>query len=166
MSARTAYEYHLRNWSDIQEHLPRLFEAAKGQCLEIGTRSGVSTSALLAGVEEHGGHVYSIDINDCSSVFFGHPQWEFVQSDTQTQSPFLVALCAKPDVLFVDGDHTFQGALSDLMNFGTGAKVIFVHDTDCPDTFPGVRKAVETFCEETKRSVIYHHGSYGMAEIR
>lgn len=166
MSARPKYEYHLRNWSDIQDHLPRLFEAAKGNCLEIGVRSGVSTSALLAGVEEHGGHLTSIDVNDCSGVFAGHPQWKFYQNDTIKDVVFLDVMCRKPDVLFVDGDHTYEGALSDLFNFGSEAKLIFVHDTDCPNTYPGVRQAVEKFCEETKRKFIYHHGSYGMAEIK
>jgi hypothetical protein len=78
LSARNAYEYHLKNWSDIQDHLPRLYEAAKGNCMEIGVRSGVSTSALLAGIEAHGGHLYSFDINHCD-VFHGHPQWTFTK---------------------------------------------------------------------------------------
>ncbi len=68
------------------------------------------------------------------------------------------------EVLFVDGDHTYFGALTDLQTFGWKAKKIFVHDTDAPD-YPGVRKAVDKFCEETKRKVTYHSGSYGMAEI-
>jgi predicted O-methyltransferase YrrM len=38
--------------------------------MEIGVRSGVSTSALLAGIEEHGGKLYSFDINNCD-VFRG-----------------------------------------------------------------------------------------------
>lgn len=162
MSARPKYEYHLRNWSDMQDHLPRLFEAARGECVEIGVRSGVSTSALLAGVEEHGGHVSSFDIDNCRP-FQGHPQWSFFQVNSQTVDPVLYP---EIELLLVDGDHTYEGALADLQMWGGKAKLIFVHDTDCPDTFPGVRKAVEQFCEETKRKVIYHSGSYGMAEIR
>jgi hypothetical protein len=44
------------------------------------------------------------------------------------------------------------------------AKRIFVHGTNAPN-FPGVRKAVEEFVKETGRKLIYHSGSYGMAEI-
>ena len=163
MSAKAAYQYNLRNWSDIQAHLPRLYEAAKGECLEIGVRSGVSTSALLAGLEEHGGHLYSLDINDCP-VFAGHPQWTFIRGNSVIAD--LTPNIPKFDLVFVDGDHTRFGAQMDLDTYGRKGTVVMVHDTDCPDTFPGVREAVENFVKETGRSVIWHHGSYGMAEIR
>jgi hypothetical protein len=44
------------------------------------------------------------------------------------------------------------------------AKRIFVHDMDALN-LPGVRNAVEGFVNETGRKMIYHFGSYGMAEI-
>lgn len=71
----------------------------------------------------------------------------------------------KLSLLFVDGDHTYEGALSDLKTFGVMADRILIHDTDAPD-FPGVRQAVEDFVKETGRKVHYHPGSYGMAEIQ
>jgi hypothetical protein len=163
LSAKPKYEYHLTHWSDIQEHLPRLYKWAKGNVLEIGVRSGVSTSALLAGVEEHGGHVYSVDINDCQ-VFAGHPQWDFFRMDTVRGGENSKLLAQDYDILFVDGDHTYEGALSDLNTFGPRAKHIFVHDTEAQE-FPGVRKAVEEYVKQAKRKVTYHSGSFGMAEI-
>jgi hypothetical protein len=164
LSARTKYEYHLKEWSDIQGHLPKLFEAAHGNCLEIGTRTGLSTSALLAGIEEMGGHLWSVDINDCP-VFVGHPNWTFVHADSIKDVDFLKNILPESlDVLFVDGDHTYEGALADLNNFGPMAKLIFVHDTQAPD-YPGVRKAVDEYCIKADRKVIYHEGSFGMAEI-
>ena len=164
MSAKNAYEYNLSRWSDIQAHLPRLYAAAKGNCLEIGVRTGVSTSALLAGIEDHGGHLTSLDIEACH-VFTGHPAWTFFQADTVKNIAALKELTHKDwDILFVDGDHSFEGALSDLSHFGEKAKRIFVHDTDAPD-FPGVKQAVEEFVKQAKRKVTYHSGSYGMAEI-
>jgi hypothetical protein len=164
LSARPAYEFHLHQWSDIQAHLPRLFKAAKGNCLEIGVRFGISTSALLAGIEEHGGHLTSVDINECK-IFEGHPQWTFVKADTQNFTEDLKHYLRDFDLLFVDGDHTYEGALSDLQAFGPHAKRIFVHDTSAPD-YPGVRRAVDTFCAQMNRKVKYHEGSYGMAEIQ
>lgn len=163
MSARPKYEYHLGHWSDIQDHLPRLYAAAKGDCLEIGVRSGVSTSALLAGIEERGGHLYSIDINDCR-IFEGHPCWTFHNVNSQMVN-VLPSQIEKLDLLFVDGDHTYEGALADLHNYGPKAKRIFVHDTDAPD-FPGVRQAVDEFVKKSGRKVTYHPGSFGMAEIQ
>ena len=68
------------------------------------------------------------------------------------------------DAIFVDGDHSLSGALSDLRNYGPRAARILVHDTDAPD-FPGVRQAVDEFLQETKRRVTYYNGSFGMAEI-
>jgi len=165
LSARAKYEYHLANWSDIQEHLPRLYDAARGNVLEIGVRSGCSTSALLAGIEEHGGHLWSVDINDCP-VFAGHPNWTFRRADTLKDADAIKReLPESLDVLFVDGDHTYQGAMSDLINFGDIAKLIFVHDTEAPD-FPDVRKAVMEYASQYKRNVIFHPGSFGMAEMQ
>ena len=164
MSARPSYEYWLVNWSDIQNHLSLLFKNSHGDCLEIGTRRGVSTAAILAGVEQKGGHLWSVDINDCR-IFEGHKDWTFIQADSLKQVEKINAsVPAKLDVLFVDGDHSFEGALSDLDHFGTRAKKIFVHDTDAPD-FPGVRDAVLKFCASRHRMVKFHSGSYGMAEI-
>jgi len=164
LSAKPAYEFHLQNWSDIRDHLPRLYAAAKGNCLEIGVRSGCSTSALLAGIEEHGGHLTSVDLNECR-IFEGHPNWTFIQADSVKDATLKETLNGAYDLLFVDGDHTFEGALSDLQSFGTHAKRIFVHDTDAPE-FPGVRRAVDCFCSQMNRTVTYHSGSYGMAEIQ
>ena len=133
--------------------------------MEIGVREGISTSAILAGIEENGGHLWSFDINDCR-VFDGHPDWTFTQANTIADSAKVrAAIPSDIQMLFVDGDHSYEGALSDLENFGPLARRIFVHDTDCPDTYPGVRKAVEEFISKSGRSVRWHSGSYGMAEI-
>lgn len=160
MSAREAYDKNLTQWSDVQAHLPLLYESAKGNCVEIGVREGMSTSALLAGIEEHGGHLWSIDINDCQ-VFAGHPRWTFIHADSKHVKP----PCREIDVLFVDGDHSYDGAFSDLQMFGPLAKRIFVHDTEAPN-YPDVKRAVEDFVRVDKRAVFYHLKSFGMAEIQ
>jgi hypothetical protein len=163
LSAKPKYDYHLTHWSDIQDHLPRLRSAAHGNCMEIGVRSGCSTSALLAGIEERGGHLWSVDINDCP-VFAGHPDWTFYRADSIKDEAVKTLLAKDYEVLFVDGDHSYEGALSDLQAFGPRSKRIFVHDTEAPD-YPGVRKAVEEFVKQANRQVTYWPGSYGMAEI-
>ena len=60
----------------------RCTTAARGNVLELGVRAGVSTAALLAGVSDHGGHVWSVDRDDCAPVFAGHPHWTFIQGDS------------------------------------------------------------------------------------
>lgn len=162
MIPREVYERYQTEWSDIQGHLPWLREHARGNVLEIGTRTGISTAALLLGVEEHGGHVWSIDVDSCGHLYAGHPQWTFVQVDSKGWQ-FGAAL----DLLLIDGDHSLEGCLSDLQKYGPQARVIACHDSECPYTWPGVRKAIEQFLEERpERSVIWHYESYGLAEIR
>lgn len=108
--------------------------------------------------------MWSVDVNDCR-VFEGHPNWTFAQANSIKDAADIKNILPESlDVLFVDGDHTYEGALSDLANFGAMAKRIFVHDTSAPD-FPGVRRAVEEYVKLSSRTVIYHEGSYGMAEI-
>ena len=161
-TGREVYEWETapEQWSDIKEHLPRLREVARGQVLEIGTRDGVSTGALLAGVEEHGGHVTSLDIVDCSRLFAGHPQWTFVRADSKLFPPMGVEL------LFIDGDHSFRGVLGDLERFAPHAQHVLLHDTDAAD-WPGVREAVEMFTSmRPEWEVTYREGSYGMGELR
>ena len=162
------YNHYQTEWSDIRDHLPRLRAAARGNVLEIGARAGISTAALLLGVEEKGGHVWSVDIDDCSRLFDGHPQWTFIQSDSRNvkSCAFGTEVMPEFDLLFVDGDHTFEGCLDDLINYGPSSKVIMVHDTDCADTYPGVRKAVEKFLAlHPERKIEWRHESFGMAVI-
>jgi len=132
--------------------------------MEIGVRDGVSTAALLMGLEDHGGHLISIDIADCRR--FEHAQWSFHQLDSMKDHEVVkLLLPEKLDLLFIDGDHEYESVISDLRNYGPRADIILLHDTDIPDVFPGVRRAVEKFCEETERPVTFYLGSHGMAEI-
>lgn len=175
MAALERYQYWLEHWSDVQTHLPTLFEAACGNVLELGVRAGVSTSALLAGVEAHGGHVWSVDRDDCSPVFAGHPQWTFIQADSldsatieggvwQGSAP--VALPEYYDLLFIDTEHTEERTIAELRTWGPRAKLIMLHDTDDSSTYPGVRNAMAAYCEDTGRKATFHEGSYGLGVIR
>jgi predicted O-methyltransferase YrrM len=98
---------------DMKDFLPLLRGLAQGRMLEIGVRDGASTSALLLGLEDRDpeGKLYSIDIQDCSSLW-SHPQWNFIQGDSKAQvfeSHFF-------SLAFIDGDHSREGFLADLMN--------------------------------------------------
>jgi predicted O-methyltransferase YrrM len=56
---------------------------------------------------------------------------------------------AELDVVFVDGDHSAEGAAADLAQWATRTAVggtIFVHDVT--PRFPGVMQAVEAFADE------------------
>lgn len=165
MTATERYHYWLNHWSDVQTHLPTLFEAARGNVLELGVRAGVSTAALLAGVEAHGGHVWSVDRDDCSPVFAGHPQWTFVQADSLDD----LDVPGELDLLFVDTEHTEERTIAELWTWGplvAPGGVILLHDTDDGSTYPGVRNAIEAYCKDTGLTPEYHEGSYGLGVIR
>lgn len=168
ISARPVYEKWLREWSDIHDHLPRLHEHAKGNCLEIGVRGGVSTSALLAGLEVHGGHLMSIDIDECgeaNALLGEHPLWTFYRLDSRRDAAHIKSMLPVGlSLLVVDGDHSYAGVLMDLLNYGERADRILLHDTEAAE-WPEVRYAVESYVAETERPVVWHMGSYGMAEI-
>jgi len=157
-------------WSDVQTHLPRLFAHSHGTVLELGVRAGVSTAALLAGVEVVGGTVWSVDRDDCSPLFAGNPQWRFVQADSLDERALDAAgLPASLDLLFIDTEHTADRTARELALWGTRVRcggVIYLHDTDDPATMPGVRDAMEAYCRERGIVPIYHAGSYGLGEIR
>lgn len=160
------YDYNCKHWSDIQDHLPLLKAAAVGNVMEIGVRAGMSTTALLAGLEEKGGHLWSVDLDDCSHRFKNHPQWTFIRSDSILESDYLKSQVPNDlQLLFVDGDHSYRGCMADLENFAPRAKRVFIHDCDCPDTFPGVRKAVEEYAAKHGRKCSFLAGSYGMGVI-
>ena len=153
--------------SDIQHHLPLLYSLARGNVVELGTRTGVSTAALLAGVEDHAGWVLSIDVDDCSELFKGHPQWEFMRGDS-TDTGVAMAAYAKGAPFYlalIDTLHTTEQVSVELdlwwPHIAPGG-TICVHDTE---TFPGVRRAITEFCDARGWSVTYVLPCNGMAVI-
>jgi len=85
------YQQVLLMWSDVQAHLPRLYAAAKGIVVELGVRAGISTTALLAGVEAHQGELWSVDRNCGCGALFHHPQWRFICADSLEAAAFEAA---------------------------------------------------------------------------
>jgi hypothetical protein len=144
------YYGELSRDSDIRHHLPLLHSLARGNVIELGTRGGASTVALLAGIERRGGQVLSVDIDDCSPVATGHPAWAFLRGDStdvRTAQAALDAGYAPADLLLIDTLHTRPHVLAELQQWEPlvrGGGIICVHDIV---TFPGVRVAIETYLE-------------------
>jgi len=118
--------------SDIHEHLQFMhdvcIEVDAQTVVELGVRSGVSTSAFLAAMEHTGGVVWSCDINQprVDPIIRDHPQWEFVWGDD------LQLACDAPDadVVFIDTSHAYLQTLAELNAFsGKARSVILLHDT-------------------------------------
>jgi len=116
-------------FADIYEHMPVLREYA-GYCshvTEIGTRTGNSTTAFLAGLSANGGtlHSYDRDPQNFTPPEIPGVAWKFTKVNTHTHEFQPV----ETDLLFVDGDHTYGGVMLDLRVANLARKWVILHDT-------------------------------------
>lgn len=126
--------------NDIKDEMPVLHQRAMAyplvQVLEIGVRSGQSTSAFLAACARSmgGGHLWSVDMAEpeVPEHWYDCGYWTFCRSMSQDVVPELLGWPTSYQVLFIDGDHTRAGALADLRRFVpyvAPGGVVLVHDT-------------------------------------
>jgi len=130
--------------------------------LEIGRAYGWSTAIIFGALEDsNSGHLYSIDIKN-----YIHADIEALVSPRTTlitaDSCHLLDLTQlnknKFQVIFIDGDHSFQATKNDLENsyqLTDKESWILVHDID----IPAVENAVRSWC--TTKSDIINCGTYG-----
>jgi cephalosporin hydroxylase len=156
--------------SDIHDHLGLIFaEAVAAQprlIVELGTRGGVSTRALLAAADVAGAEVLSIDIEDCSGIDIAErfrARWRFVRSDDVAfaGAPF-EAFCAErrlppqADVIFVDTSHRYDHTRAELAAWTPRLSprgVMLFHDTNMAKWFRRLDGMVD-FGWDNERGVI------------
>lgn len=168
-------EERYREWlctpHDMQAHLPRLADLARGTCLELGTRYGASTAALLSGVREQGGRVWSVDSDQCSHLF-DCDEWTFVQADScDVASVEQAGLPDQIDLLLIDTLHTRAQVLRELDTWVPricDGGMILLHDTEDVTGEPTeVAAAVQEWAVRTGYTLMRHRpGSYGLTEIQ
>jgi predicted O-methyltransferase YrrM len=179
MNFHDEHQQRCSEWSDIYEHLPRLFAETcryeAPQVVELGVRSGNSTCAFLAAVETVGGHVWSVDPERAHVPphWFDSDLWTFVQADDLK----VVDEAPVCDVLFIDTTHGYQQTWNELLNYAGKVRpggVILLHDTELErpelsphdDPFP-VRRATEEFLTYYPvGDVEWVSGCNGLAVIR
>src|SRR5262249_25197167 len=138
-----------------RDHLETFRRMAKGNVLEIGVNTGISTSAFLLGLEENGGHLTSVDIREqCGEVFKGHPLWTFIHGDSLSCIPD-----KDWDLVFIYGCHDYEMVKADMRHV---KKIGLMHDVCALGSFPGVRQAFE---EWPSRKEILSELSYGLGAI-
>jgi len=151
---------------DIGMHLPRLRELAHGDVFEIGVRGGASTAALILGIMQHRGHLYSVDINPhCGTeVFEPMHSWTFICGhSTNDAARILTQIPPVLDVLFIDGEHDYPQVCKELVIYGSLVKkggVILLHDTELQGA--GVRQAVTEYAKAVGAKLELISGCYGL----
>jgi cephalosporin hydroxylase len=120
--------------SDIYLHLPRFVDLVLARdarhVVELGTRTGVSTIAWLYALEQTGGRLTSVDIDEKPGIG-DHPHWTFIQGDDT--DPELFADLEPADIVFVDTSHWYAHTLRELNLYRWLVKpggVIVCHDTE------------------------------------
>ena len=136
--------------ADIHDHLGALFAEAVAArprlIVELGTRGGVSTRALLAAAEVAEAHLVSVDVEDCSLVDIPTrfaARWSFQRIDDVAFAgePF-AAFCAgrgqppMAEVIFIDTSHRYEHTRQELAHWlprlAPGGVMMF-HDTHMGD---------------------------------
>jgi len=150
--------------NDIRDEMPYLLGRAQSwaepRILEIGVRSGNSTSAFLAAAARGlgRGHVWSVDVAEPAVPPEWHTcgYWTFRQDRSLDVTPELAGWPASFHVLFLDGDHSRAGVLAELRKFVpyvAAGGVVLCHDTklvneQAPGTPREVAQALDWFCGE------------------
>jgi hypothetical protein len=132
---------------DMHDHFGVLFYEAVAShprlLVELGTRGGASTRALLAAAEICDAHLVSVDLEDCSGIALPdrfRRRWTFVQADDITFSgqPF-EAFCRarglppRAELILVDTSHEYDHTRAEvaawLPRLASRGAILF-HDTN------------------------------------
>jgi predicted O-methyltransferase YrrM len=108
--------------TDIHEHLQTLHmltvELNLRNILELGTRTGESTVALLLAAKELDGKMTSVDIDPCNEAKYKvrklglDPYWSFIQEDD-----LKLNWEGQIDHLFIDTSHTYEHTMAEFKKF-------------------------------------------------
>lgn len=151
----------LNEW-DIRNIYEEVSKLKEGIYLEIGVAHGASlaVASLAAGDNVK---VYGIDILDWQDreekirKFLEHfgkqPKHEFIEGESQLLARYWKN--GEIDVLYIDGDHTYEGVLRDLASWLLWVKKDGVVMLDDYNDITGVRKAVNEILFEHKQ--FYDH---------
>lgn len=92
------------NYKLETELLPKIKDIRNLQILELGVQKGRSTKLFLKICKKNNGNLYSIDIDDCSSVS-NDPNWKFIHSRDDDFDKIKQVIPKKLDVIFIDTIH-------------------------------------------------------------
>lgn len=169
------YDRACRTPSDIYEHLPRFVEIVEEtnaeHVVELGTRSGVSTTAWLYALEGRG-RLTSVDI-DPRPDLGDWPHWTFVQGNDVDIN--VVKNIEPADVVFIDTSHLYGHTKRELgmwqYRVKPGGRMV-LHDTmlERPEGAPRLPRfpvltAMNEFVMEHPRKWSVDPKCWGLGEI-
>lgn len=125
--------------------------------VEIGSYHGFSTMCMACGIRDNGhGKIWSVDPGQWDSWWRGTDRqakltemfclggcWTHFQVKSDRALQLIPGIEHGFDVVLIDGDHTFEGALFDLKNYGEISKWIILHDAHNPNVGGGPGDNVE-----------------------
>ena len=126
------------------------------QVLEIGTYTGYSAICLAAGLKENG-ELHTIDINEelydmCQSYFEKAGLSKKIIQHIGHAADIIPRIDCIFDLVFIDGDHSFEGALKDFQNYYPKIKkggIFAGHDIQ----LDSIRNALSYFLKERTNEV-------------
>lgn len=166
-----ALEELARTPNDNNEHLAYIRDQVVGVnamvVVELGVGYGRSTCALLTGLAQTGGRLFSCDVEELPGVRakWQAPNWSFtVQND-------LAWGASRPwgdgpiDLLMIDTTHTREQTLAELKLFGPhvrpGGKIL-LHDTI---SFPTVLEAIHAWVDHAEWQGENRNNNNGLATL-
>lgn len=145
---------------DMAVCVPEIERLEAGQVyLEVGVDKGKSLSVAKM-VAKEGVEIWGIDLRPSPEV----AGTNFVNGDSTTTK-----LGKEVNVIFIDGDHSYEGCKADIDNWHPQMAehgVMLFHD--CDESSPGVVQAVKEFVEENNLIDVYYDPEQrcSMARIR
>ena len=83
---------------------PLVADIPKPKILELGVQNGTSTSKFLEICNKNDGHLYSVDVDDCSKVS-NDPRWLFMKSRDDNFDFIKKKIPTKLDIIYLDSLH-------------------------------------------------------------
>lgn len=137
---------------DMEAIYPALIGLGKDSVyLEVGVRHGRS---LAWARQWSKGDVYGVDINN--ELHTDHPMLRDVNFIQAESNKAVINWSLPIDVLFIDGDHSYEGVKDDWDNFSPLVKaggIVYFHD--CDATSPGVVQLFEEIGRGWKNKILW-----------
>jgi predicted O-methyltransferase YrrM len=171
--------------SDIADYLLFIYQQAwqaatsrrRAVFAELGVRTGNSTCAFLAALEEASkGELWSVDIADPQVPlgWRGLPWWHLLTAnDVSVEASSW--LPPELDLLFIDTSHTYEHTLIELALYVPRVRrggLVLLHDTQweapdvaLPEPTGPVARALDAYCRETGLAWQNLPGKYGLGII-